>query len=444
MRRRLLWLHRYVGLVLALFLLLAGLTGALLVWYEELDAALNPRLMRVEPPAPDARPLDALALRSRVQAAYPQLRADLVSFKEAPNRARSFWLTASFDPAHTTTEASSGLEVFVDPYSGAVLGSRRWGDIGQGLTNLMPFVYRLHYQLALGTVGTWLFGLIALLWTLDCFVGAYLTLPATPRTRRNAAPALGARWWARWRPAWSLRWNAGAHRLQFDLHRAGGLWLWALLLVFAWSSVGLNLSPVYTPVMGLFFDQQTRHQAIPALPEGPREPAMDWPQAVAHGQQLMAEAAEREGFQVVRADRLAYDPQQGVFRYTVRSSRDVMDKWGATSLYFAASTGESLALFLPSGKAAGDTLTSWFYGLHFAALWGLPWRLFVTLMGLAVATLSLTGVLIWWRKRSARGRSRQQRRATPCPTEQAPSSSEASAAGSISKTGRERGALPSR
>lgn len=41
----------------------------------------------------------------------------------------------------------------------------------------MPFVYRLHYSLALDTIGTYAFGIIALLWTLDCFIGAYLTLP---------------------------------------------------------------------------------------------------------------------------------------------------------------------------------------------------------------------------------------------------------------------------
>lgn len=37
------WLlvHRYVGLVMAFFLLVAGLTGSLLAFYEELDTASN-------------------------------------------------------------------------------------------------------------------------------------------------------------------------------------------------------------------------------------------------------------------------------------------------------------------------------------------------------------------------------------------------------------------
>ncbi|MFQ5415166.1 MAG: PepSY domain-containing protein, partial [Phycisphaerae bacterium] len=67
---------------------------------------------------------------------------------------------------------------------------RLWGDLSQGLANLMPFVYRLHHSLALGTVGTWIFGVVALLWTLDCFVGAWLTFP--PPRRRDATRMHGA------------------------------------------------------------------------------------------------------------------------------------------------------------------------------------------------------------------------------------------------------------
>ena len=42
----------------------------------------------------------------------------------------------------------------------------------------MPFIYSLHFKLALGMTGFWIMGIVALVWTLDCFVGFYLTLPA--------------------------------------------------------------------------------------------------------------------------------------------------------------------------------------------------------------------------------------------------------------------------
>ncbi|WP_325052205.1 PepSY domain-containing protein [Sinorhizobium meliloti] len=45
-----------------------------------------------------------------------------------------------------------------------------------------------------------------------------------------------------------MRIYGGPHKFSFDLHRAGGLWVWAMLFVLAWSSVSFNLKEVYNPV----------------------------------------------------------------------------------------------------------------------------------------------------------------------------------------------------
>lgn len=42
-------IHRYVDLVMAVFLVVAGLTGSLITFYHELDTAINPSLMKAEP-----------------------------------------------------------------------------------------------------------------------------------------------------------------------------------------------------------------------------------------------------------------------------------------------------------------------------------------------------------------------------------------------------------
>ena len=145
--------------------------------------------------------------------------------------------------------ASSRL--FLDPWSGEELGRRRPGDLSQGLINLMPFLLELHYTLALGGTGFQILGIVALVWTIDCFIGFYLTLPVST----------GA-FWRRWKPSWLVKWRAGAYRLNFDLHRAGGLWVWAMLLIFAWSSVMFNLRSVYHVATCALFDY--------GHPRGPR------------------------------------------------------------------------------------------------------------------------------------------------------------------------------
>lgn len=404
MRRKLVWLHRYVGLGMAGFLILAGLTGSLLVWYHELDAAVNPGLLRVEAPA-DAVPRAPLALRQAVEDAIPGVRANYLTLRPSPPGE-----AAVFYVEHADAVAATFDEVFVNPYSGEILGTRMWGDITQGWTNLMPFIYRLHYQLALGTIGTWTFGIIALLWTVDCLVGACLTFPR--RHHRNGSDKTKAGWLKRWWPAWKVRWRGGTYKLNFDLHQAGGLWPWAMLFVLAWSGVAFNLyDEVYRPVTNTLFGMQADpYQILPALEKKAPEPAIGWTPGLAVAKRHLAELAEAKGITVIHDDRFSYHPDKGYFRLVAKTDRDVSARYGETAVFIDARSGALLASYIPTGEAAGDTLTRWLYSLHMATVWGLPFRLLVTLMGLVVALLSVTGAIIWWRKRKARLASRARSR----------------------------------
>ena len=202
--------HRYVGLTLTVFLVVAGLSGSLLAFYEPLDSALNPRLKRAAPVSNGAQLLDPFELRDRIQAQLPagkqQREAQL---EHRAGETVSFWIEAGED---------QWKEVFADPYTGLIVGERTWGDLSEGPVNLMPFLYRLHYSLALGEVGTLLFGIVALLWTIDCFVGAYLTLP---QPLREGSGASRKPWLKRWAPSWLLR-GGKLFSAVFTWHRASG------------------------------------------------------------------------------------------------------------------------------------------------------------------------------------------------------------------------------
>lgn len=380
--------HRWVGLAMAGFLVVASLTGSLLAWYEELDAAINPHLFHVALPGPDARPLDVLVLR--------ELTA------RQTGEALRYFLLRPPRPGHAVVfrlDKQDREEIFVDPYTGHVLGRRVWGDLRQGVTNFMPFIYRLHNSLALGVFGNYLLGIVALLWTVDCFVGAYLTFPTT---RQN--------FWQRWSKAWQLRMNGGTYKVSFDLHRAVGLWVWPVLLVFAWSSVAFNLNEVYDPVMDTLFEHERRPTHL-ARRKSNAHPGLDWWQARETGRRLITEQAQKHGFAVLAEDWFVHEPALNLYFYDVRSSLDVTDHKhkALTRLYFDADSGELLYLSLPTGVAAGDTIRTWITSLHRAALWGYPFKLLVTCLGFAVAMLSVTGVLIWLRKRDAKVRSEAKR-----------------------------------
>jgi hypothetical protein len=275
---------------MTVFLVVAGLTGSLLAFYHELDELLNPGLYHVSPPTHGATLLDPFEQREALQRQLPPgLHAHRVMFEQRAGVASL--LDASAVPG---AENEGADEFFLDPYTGRLIGARRWGDVTEGVPNLMPFLYRLHYSLALGDVGATLFGVVALLWTLDCFIGAYLTLPSSrPQGRRGVKV-----WLTRWKPAWHLR-------------------------------------EVYNPVMVAAFGPQGRASSrLPKLDTPSLEPALDWRDAHRRGRALMAEQARQRGFEVFDERRLVDQPEpEHACRITVRRAsccRDPSSRWRAS------------------------------------------------------------------------------------------------------------------
>lgn len=392
----LLVVHRYVGLTIATFLVVAGLTGSVLAFNHELDALINPKLFQTTPPTAKTLPLPPLELRERAEASLGSPLRDMpLAFQ--PGHAHHVW-----------AQVADGRwrEIFIDPYTGAVQGQRTWGDLSEGMTNLMPFIYRLHYQLALGTVGFWLMGIIALLWTLDCFIGFYLTLPA-----RRSGSGMRPSFWERWKPSWLVKGSSLFGGI-FTFHRASGLWVWPLLFVFAWSAVGFNMPSVFRPVMGTLGSETRPWDDMPSQDPPREQPALDWAAALATGERLMAAEAAARGFTVTRAEALAYAPHSGLYEYRVYSSLDLAERWPATRIWFDGDSGDLHRFHAPTGLAAGDTISSWLFALHMGTVGGLAYRIVVCVMGVVVTTLAITGVWIWWGKRRLRCKAKTKARAT--------------------------------
>lgn len=406
--------HRWAGLTLALFLGVAGLTGSLLPWIEELEAATAPGL-HLAPAA--AQTIDPLALREAALRRHPGAAVDFLPLTVDPGK--SLRLHLEWIDPKTGLEREDGPgwdDLFIDPATGRELGRREWGAISQGVKNLMPFLYRLHYSLALGTVGTLMFGVAALVWTLDCFVGFYLTLP--PKAPK---PARAPSFWQRWRPSWRMRWGSSPYKINFDLHRAGGLWIWPFLLVFAWSSVSFNLPQVYVPVMGALGGEDARQAlANAALPAPRLRPALDFSAAARRGAQLARQEAARADL-AIRPDGerwLWHVPTSGLYVYGFTTSADIGHHGGGTRIAFDSNSGALKLVEIPSGQNRVNTFGNWLAALHMGQVLGLPYRVFVSLTGLLVTVLSVTGVVIWLRKRSARA-GRLHRRALKDETEAA-------------------------
>lgn len=380
------WLHRWAGLGMASFLILVGLTGSLLAFWPELNHVLTPDLY----PTPRAGiELDAATLAQRAEALVPQGQATTV-YLGYPGSVQIGMEAREGQPP-------LGFEfIHLDPIDGGELGRvTTWHGLPRTRNDIMPFIYGLHMYLAMSGIGDWILGFVALTWTMDCFVAFYLTLPPlSDRTRKG--------YLSRWKPSWLVKLKSSFYRINFDIHRASGLWLCAILLIFAWSSVYFTFPAFYTRATQLFLEYDSPTWSHSPSPYDADHAPMEWHTAQAIGQKLMSEQAETSEFSIERPLALYNLRNKGLYEYRVRSSRDIGDKAGQTSVFFDAYSGELRTVSLPTGHLSGNTLTTWLTELHTANLFGLPYRIFVCILGMAIATLSVTGVYIWWKKRKAR------------------------------------------
>lgn len=401
-RASLTFVHRWVGLFIAGFLILSGLTGAVISWDHELDDLLNKRLMFAKAEGPPLAPLD---LAGQIEARDPRVLVTFVPLAPEPGGSLAFGVEPRHDPATGRHYEIGYNQVFIDPASGEELGRREWGAVWPiTRETFVSFLYVLHYTLHIPKIagidhwGVWFLGGVAILWTLDCFVGFYLTLPPRP-----ASPGPGARgFWVRWKPAWLIKTRASAWRINFDIHRAFGLWLWGVLFVVAFTGFSLNLySEVFYPAMSKVskvtpgpFDLRT-----PVDEDHPIIPVRTYAQV-----QAAATAEARRRGWTAPAGSMFYSPEFGLYGvgfHTPGGDHGAAGV-GPPYLYYDGRTGTFAGQREPWVGTAADLFVQAQFPLHSGRILGLPGRILISVTGVVVAALSVTGVVIWQRKRSAR------------------------------------------
>jgi uncharacterized iron-regulated membrane protein len=71
-------------------------------------------------------------------------------------------------------------------------------------------------------------------------------------------------------------------------------------------------------------------------------------------------------------------------------------------LYFDDKNGTLAGANIPGTGSAGDIFMQAQFPLHSGRILGLPGRILISIMGVVVAILSMTGIIIWFRKRHNR------------------------------------------
>lgn len=378
--RRELWttIHRYSGLAMMGFLLVAAVTGCVLCFMQPLDRALNSDLFVRRD---ISTPLDPLTAVERLRAVRPDLRILSFPLHLGPHDTLPVEVAAA--PGKQPIDYD---QVFVDGNDGHVAGERQ-STPGWGRRGIVEGIKAFHYTLLAGDWGRWLMGLVALTWFVSNLVGVYLTWP-------RKAP-----YWKTWKRMWRFSFKSVFARLMLDVHRSTGLWLLIGVTALAFTSVCLNFyGEAYEPVVTRLAPLKHSLFDRPApFPQG-TTPSLTFADAVA----LAEQQASRDHL-TWRPATAIYVPTWNLYGVTLTDNgRLNYHELGPVYYYFDASTGRFVHVVDPYSDSAGLVMIRMLYPLHSGKVAGWPTIVIIFLLGLATIEMAVTGLYVWWKKRKTR------------------------------------------
>lgn len=348
-RRVIFKIHLYIGLGIGLLLALSGLTGSLVVFRDEIEGLVYPELMET---APRDERVSLQEVLNAVQRAYPQDKPFAIRMPRTPQQTYRVKMNDAHD-----------LFIYVDPYSGKILGAHRQEDTFTG------WVALLHTEILSGERGETLLGVGALLLICMAVTGLILWWP------RNGKIS----------PGFKIQWSAHWKKVNFDLHRASGIYVALFLLLTAFTGASLVFNKTFAYVIN----------TVTASPPRPAPPLSDPLRAGMPTPLLdvLLHQADRILPATTTWINLPQTPQAAL---VIRKKLpEESHPNGKNFVYFDQYTGEVLqvenALTAPLGTRIFNTL----YPIHIGAIGGTPTRILQVITGLALPVLLVTGFVIW-------------------------------------------------
>lgn len=375
-----LWLSVPLGLIIAIICF----TGALLVFEEQVTQLANRHLYYVENPG--SQPLPVGTLVEKVES-LPTKGASITGVTIYPQPDRSYQVNLS---------APKGAAVYIDPYTGEVLGQSQRTPFFR--TVFMLHRWLLDSQPADGGIfwGKRITGISTLLFVIILLSGIVIWWPRSRKGLKNGI---------------QIALRKGKTCFWHDLHAAGGIYVLLLVLVMALTGLTWSFDWYKNAFYTLFGVETTAPAKGPAhkekSPQGPQPgttteatapvtPFACWQQVY---DQVAAENPDRLKIEITDGTASVSNNRYGNIRGTDRYTFDPQSgQITGASLY--KDTGNS-------GKIRG-----WIYSVHTGAWGGNLTRILWFLAALLGATLPLTGYYLWIKRLYCKRHNRADHRVT--------------------------------
>jgi uncharacterized iron-regulated membrane protein len=339
--------HRFAGLVSGLFILLMSLSGAVLVFHEELETLQYPEII-----ADGNQPiLPVDSCYGHLQKQYPHAQISDCQVAERPDRPFLFTI---YDSSYK--KGTEALRVYIHPQTGVILKTNG------AKANILNWLVVLHNSFHLGKKGEWLLGFFALVFLISIVTGTILY-------RRNIGAVLSFK--KRVFKKANLHQLIGVWALVFNLMIAiTGSWMQRYVFKKDFYIAG-NYTPVLKTSPVLFY----------SLDSSVNKLKQKFPDFTAY---VIYFAQSKKGKMAI---------------YGSRSSNSFIHSKKYADVIFLDSTGQvARTAFVNdiSSSARYDIINS---QVHFGKYGGWPVKLAYSLLGLTGGVLSITGFLLWVKRK---------------------------------------------
>lgn len=369
MKKIALALHRGVGMLIGVLVSLLCLTGAMMIFEDELRELASPELYFSTPPREDTAPIELSDLaQSLTLRTLGEEKRNVVSGITIPSEEGRNYI------AHL----ERGEEMlYVNPYTGEIVERRTKRD------GFFGGVMRLHRWLldASKSWGKAIVGYGTLGFLLVLLSGLIVWLP---KGRKALRPSL------------TVKTTASRPRLLYDLHRSLGIYVLIPLLVIA--TTGLNWSFPWwrSGLYGIFSTEYPQKKSQPSAESEAELPTINYAQWATVARQLRAQYPESRSIRV------------GAGKAEVSICGFFGNPRAVDKVTFDPNSGEITKITPYAEESRGQRVRGWIYALHTGSWGGWLSKLLTLIVVLIGATLPWTGMYIMNRKKTAKSSRHSQ------------------------------------
>lgn len=372
-KKKLLWLHKWLGLLSGLVVLIVSLTGCLTVFQDELQLMTHPEKFFIE--KENLQPSQTIALSQLISIAERKLnpgqKISRVDIFPQNNRTWIFRAIKTNKDAFFYSDFFTYYKrVFVNPYTGNVQ------VVENTKANFFQIVLQLHMNLLLGKkYGHVIVGFSTIFFGVLCLTGIVLWWPKKwkPKTIKNS---------------FSINFKAKSKRLNYDLHKVLGFYSLLLALLFAFTGLVFAFPAFKKMVSNQLnsFDSKEKQQL--SLPSIPQTAAT----VLDNGLNYVLAHHPNADQLSIRIEKDVSEPQD--IQVRIEKNRTGVFYW----YYFNQKSGQVEELKTSDNLQLGSRVTSLNYDLHVGSIGGIYTKVLAFFAALACASLPVTGFIIWLNK----------------------------------------------